>query len=91
VTQQVNATIERLLARMRHKLEIQQRHVQHARQTLHQLDPGVVLRRGYGLIRDEKGAVVKGRATGIKPGDRLVIELHESIINAGVQDVRKKT
>lgn len=90
VIQQVDAAIERLLVRMRHKLETQQRHVQYARQTLRQLDPKVVLRRGYGLVRDEKGAVVRGGANEVKPGDRLVVELYESIINVGVQDVRKK-
>jgi len=85
---QMSLTVERLLGRMRHKLETKARHVQYARQTLRQLDPKVVLRRGYALVRDERGAVSRGE--GLKPGDTIAIETQTSIINAGVKNVRKK-
>lgn len=80
--------IERLLGRLSSALDMQQRHVRYARQTLRQLDPKVVLRRGYALVRTEKGLVKD--ATKLKPGDAIAIELSSSIINAGVQDVQPK-
>jgi exodeoxyribonuclease VII large subunit len=89
ILHQVSTTVERLLGRMRHKLETQARHVQYARQTLRQLDPKVVLRRGYALVRDERGNIAK--STELQPGDVIAIELDKSIIKAGMQDVRKKT
>jgi exodeoxyribonuclease VII large subunit len=81
--------IERLLGRLQSTLTSQRRHVQYARQTLRQLDPKVILGRGYALVRDEKGALV-GDKSRLKPGERIAIELQKSIINAGVQDVRTK-
>jgi len=80
--------IERLLGRLQSALDTQQRHVRYARQTLRQLDPKVVLKRGYALVRDQKGAVVQPDT--LKPGDTIAIELSSAIINAGVHDVQPK-
>lgn len=77
-----------LLARMNHALAGEQRRVRYAEDVLRQLDPRVVLRRGYAIVRGANGAILrKGQA---KPGDGLVIELEHAIIEAGVKDVRKK-
>lgn len=86
----VQTAAERLLGRLQQNLATQQRHVQYARQTLRQLDPKVVLRRGYALVRDERGETVQGGAANVKRGDVIAIELSESIIKAGVQDVQSK-
>ncbi len=80
--------IERLLGRLSGALDTQRRHVHYARQTLRQLDPKVVLQRGYSLVRTEKG-LVKDAST-LKPGDTIAIELSSSIIKAGVHDVQPK-
>jgi exodeoxyribonuclease VII large subunit len=90
VSTRINAAAERLLARLDQNLSLRQRHAHYARQTLRQLDPKVVLQRGYALIRDDQGAVVKGDAAEIKPGSMIAIELSQSIINAGVQNVQRK-
>jgi exodeoxyribonuclease VII large subunit len=90
ISQQLGSGIERMLGRMQYSLGVRQRHVQYARQTLRQLDPAVVLHRGYALVRDARGRVVKGVASGLKPGASITIELESSIINAGVNHVQSK-
>jgi exodeoxyribonuclease VII large subunit len=87
--QQIQRAITRLLGRLQSTLTAQRRHVQYARQTLRQLDPKVVLGRGYAIVRDEKGALVRD-ASKLKPEEQIAIELQKAIINAGVQDVRSK-
>ena len=84
------ASIQRLLGRLRLALETRQRHIRYARQTLRQLDPKVVLARGYALVRDEKGGLIVGGANIPKPGDQIAIELSMAIINAGVHNVQPK-
>ncbi len=87
---QTAATAEQLLGRMHHVLATQQRQVEFARQMLRQLNPKTVLGRGYALVRDEQGRVVKASAPGLKPGQTLTIELQHAIINAGVHHVEPK-
>jgi len=89
ITQHTTAAIERLLDRLQSALNVQQRHVKYARQTLRQLDPKVVLRRGYALVRDESGMLVRDAAA-LKAGVTIAIELEKAIINAGVKDVQPK-
>jgi len=76
-----------MLARMQYSLDMQRRHVQYARRTLRQLDPKVVLGRGYAIVRDGEGQLVSPM---MKPGDALSIEVKDAIINAGVTDVKRK-
>lgn len=90
ISQQLASGVERMLGRMQYSLGVRQRHVQYACQTLRQLDPAVVLRRGYSLVRDARGRVVKGTADALNPGDGLTIELESAIINAGVTNVQPK-
>lgn len=82
-------TVERLLTRLQQSLNGQVRHVAYARQTLRQLDPKVVLRRGYALVRDSRQAIVHDPAR-LKAGDEVVIETANAIINAGVTNVQPK-
>jgi exonuclease VII large subunit len=63
--------------------------VTYARQTLRQLDPKVVLARGYALVRDDKQAIVKDPLN-LKPGASIAIETSNAIINAGVTNVQPK-
>lgn len=79
-----------MLSRMTHGMDVQRRHVAYARRTLRQLDPKVVLARGYAIVRDEKGALVRAQPS-LKPGDAVVIETSQAIINAGVTHVQPKT
>jgi exodeoxyribonuclease VII large subunit len=87
--QRTEASVERMLSRLSAALSTQQRHVTYARQTLRQLDPKVVLARGYTLVRDDKQAIVRD-AKSLKPGASIAIETSNAIINAGVTNVQPK-
>ena len=87
--QHTGASVERMLNRLSAALSTQQRHVTYARQTLRQLDPKVVLGRGYALVRDDKQGIVKN-AKDLKPGASIAIETSNAIINAGVTNVQPK-
>jgi exodeoxyribonuclease VII large subunit len=66
----------------------QRRHIAQAEALLKQLDPKTVLQRGYALVRDEKGNLVKNAAK-ITPGDVLTITTARAIIRAGVIDAEQ--
>jgi exodeoxyribonuclease VII large subunit len=53
---------------------------------LRQLDPSVVLARGYSLLRDTSGRIV----TGVAAGDAVKIETQQMIIDAEVTHVHNK-
>lgn len=55
--------------------------------TLMQMNPRQVLKRGYALVRTERG-VLKGEVPDI--GETITVETEKSIITAGVTDVRQK-
>ena len=84
---QVSATATQLMSRMQHMLKNQARQVAHAEQLLRQLDPKTVLRRGYGLVRNQQGALLKTKP---QVGDKITIELNQAIIKAGVEHVSGK-
>lgn len=58
------------------------RRAEQQRAILRQLDPKAALKRGYALVRDTKGGLVRGVVT---PGSKLTIELEKVIIEAGVE------
>jgi exodeoxyribonuclease VII large subunit len=87
IQQRTTQAVERLLGRLEHALSSQRRQVRYARQTLRQMDPRVVLARGYAIVRDQHGGLVRAAP---KPGDCIAIELQSSIINAGVIDAKPK-
>ena len=79
-----------MMKRMQHTLQAQQRHVEYARRTLRQLDPKVVLGRGYAIVRSGDGKLLRGQASGLKTNDTIAIELSDVIIDAGVHNVKRK-
>jgi exodeoxyribonuclease VII large subunit len=76
-----------MLAKIQHKLQLQQQHVGYIKQVLRQLDPKAVLARGYSLVRDKKGKIIKESP---EVGDSLQIETATTFIQTGVTDVREK-
>ena len=56
-------------------------------QVMRQLDPRAVLKRGYALVRDHMGSIVKSRPL---TGDNLTIETAHFIIETEVKDARAK-
>ncbi len=90
ISRQLDLTIDRLMSRLQQNISMQQRRVRHARQLLRQLDPRVVLLRGYALVRSQNGKIVR-EDTLPAAGDVITIELATTIINAGVNHVQPKT
>jgi exodeoxyribonuclease VII large subunit len=65
------------------------RRLHHAQRLLKQLDPKVVLQRGYALVRDQNGALLK-QVNDVKKGDTLAITLAHAILKAEVTHVDSK-
>ncbi len=84
----VNTAATRMIARLERVLGDRAKIIQQAELLLKQLDPKVVLQRGYSLVRDEKGNLVKNAAK-ITPGNVLTITTARAIIRAGVIDAKQ--
>lgn len=65
------------------------RRLHHAQRLLKQLDPKVVLQRGYALVRGENGQLLK-QVNDVKKGDMLAITLAHAILKAEVTHVDSK-
>ena len=79
-----------MVARIDASVVEHRRRLNHAVRELKHLDPKVVLRRGYALIRAGK-SLVRGEAKGIKPGELLTITLARAILKAEVTHVERKS
>jgi exodeoxyribonuclease VII large subunit len=60
---------------------------QNLRSVLNQLNPAKILARGYAIVRDERGLVVRDQ---VKIGDQLIIENAYNLIETEVTNVREK-
>lgn len=88
IKRQLSDAAGKMIERMGHAAGEYQQNVRRAALVLRQLDPRVVLKRGYALVRDAEGLLVKGSAEGIKPGDELTVATEGAIIDVGVKNVR---
>lgn len=84
----VNTAAIRMVERLEAVVTERSRYIHQAEQLLRQLDPKVVLQRGYSLTRDQKGNIVNDGAK-ITPGDVLTITTARAIIRAGVIDAKQ--
>ncbi|MBC7204180.1 MAG: exodeoxyribonuclease VII large subunit [Pusillimonas sp.] len=80
LTQRLYAVGSRQLRQPRARLEA-------AGQTLQALSPRHILARGYALVRNENGVLVKN-ALDLKAGDRLLLELAQGAADVEVQKTR---
>ncbi len=80
---------ERMLGRMDSAIKDRLAMLDQSEMILRQFDPQVVLRRGYALVRDSIGGLVKDGA-GLKVGDKLTVTTSNAIIDVGVDNVRIK-
>ena len=78
-----------MVSRLTALLAAQYQRLQYAQRLLAQLDPHVVLRRGYTLVRTEKNTLVK-QANDVKIGDLLTITAAHAILKAEVTHVESK-
>ena len=84
----LNTTIEKLFEKTQQAIILNKQQINHRLQLLEQLNPNLVLRRGYGIVRDRLGRIVSGDT--VKIGDQLTIELENAILNVGVDNVSKR-
>lgn len=84
----VDVAARQMLGRLQNSLEAYQRRLGQAALVLRQLDPKLALRRGYALVRDSKGQLLRS-AKGVKPGDKLTIQLASAILESGVISVKQ--
>lgn len=81
---------DRMLQRVSMSLDVYTRRLTQAKLVLRQLDPKMALRRGYALVRDQTGKLVRGTANQVQPGDRLTIQTASAILGVGVKDVERQ-
>lgn len=77
---------QRLFRSTQQRLQHAQQHALYLRQTLQTLDPAVVLRRGYAVVRQENGAIARS-AESLHPGDTLTITLAQGELVAEVKRI----
>ncbi|HET9411552.1 MAG TPA: exodeoxyribonuclease VII large subunit [Candidatus Saccharimonadales bacterium] len=89
VRQRASRAPQYMVSRLNALLAGQFQRLQYAQRLLAQLDPHVVLRRGYALVRTEKNTLVK-KANDVKIGDLLTITAAHAILKAEVTHVESK-
>lgn len=86
----VNQAATDMLERLNHSFGEYSQSLRHAEMVLRQLDPKMVLKRGYALVRNAAGRLIKGAASSVKQGDKLTITTASAIIDVGVNNVRSQ-
>src|SRR5690606_2712033 len=71
---ELGSRVNRLSVCAPHVLTARRSRLTSARQTLEALNPRKILDRGYAIVRDQRGALVKN-ALDLNKGDRLMLEL----------------
>jgi exodeoxyribonuclease VII large subunit len=78
-----------MIERMQYVLGERKQHIVQAELLLKQLDPKVVLQRGYSLVRNQKGQLIR-YVHDVKLGETLEIQTAHAIIQVGVIDAKQK-
>lgn len=77
---------QRLIQSTAQHLQQATQHTQLLRQTLQTLDPKSVLRRGYAVVRQDNGAIVR-TAADLTPGQSLQVQLADGLANVTVTEL----
>ncbi len=85
-TQSIAWMRRRLIQSTTHRFQQSAQHCQLLKQKLMTLDPEAVLRRGYSLVRQENGAVVRSAAE-LVPGQILNVQLAQGQVTVNVLDI----
>lgn len=88
IRRRVDETLSFTGSKIERIFHIQESRVKELIAVLRQLDPRAALKRGYALVRDEKGIVIGARAP--DTGEVITIETNTYVIRAGVTDVTKR-
>lgn len=89
INRQVNSAAGDMLMRMERALNEHSQSLRRAEMVLNQLNPRTVLNRGYALVRDASGKLVRSAADA-KVGDTLTITTANAIMDVGVNHVRQQ-
>ncbi len=76
---------QRMMQALQHQLQSAWQHHHLLQQTLVSLDPTAVLRRGYAILRQQDGSIVRSPQT-VAPGDSLRVQLADGAIDVTVKD-----
>jgi len=83
--QDIDVLRERLLQSARNRLEHWEKDFRHLSQKLHLISPLATLGRGYAIARQmPQGRILRSPA-GVKPQDKIEVQLHEGRIHAQVE------
>jgi len=80
-------TSERLRQRPREVIRLAEQHLSHATTRLRLLDPVNTMKRGWSIVRDDAGAVVRS-IKGVKKTGTLLIQVSDGTIVAETRDTR---
>lgn len=86
----VSNTTMHMLQHIDRSLQTIRQTVTHAERLLYQLDPKVVLQRGYAMVKNANNKLIKGDADTVKIGDTLTITTQHAIITTGVTHVSRE-
>jgi exodeoxyribonuclease VII large subunit len=81
--QNLNMLFQRLEKGLDHALVLRRQRLAAAQQTLQALSPRLIINRGYAIVRDSEGKVVKN-ALDLKIGERLDVELSRGHVSVDV-------
>jgi exodeoxyribonuclease VII large subunit len=85
--QRIDELLARASAALRARLALERAHVQGAAGRLALLGPEPTLARGYAIVRDARGALVRVLAD-VAPGARVQVQLQDGRFDAVVEDVK---
>ncbi len=86
----IDGLSERLQFALRTRLDREQRQCEALGDRLAAIDPRAVLRRGYALVRDGSGSIVRSAQT-VTPGDRLAVQIGEVVVQVDVVAINPKS
>jgi exodeoxyribonuclease VII large subunit len=79
---------ERIRQRPRDVIRTAEQHLTHTAARLRLLDPVNTMKRGWSIVRDEKGVVVRS-VMGIAKGSMLAVSMFDGSVSAEVTEVKK--
>ncbi|ERS81413.1 exodeoxyribonuclease [Marinobacter sp. EVN1] len=90
VKEQTQRLEERLTLATRHQLRQKDERLQHIAQTLHVVSPLATLGRGYAIVRDDQGRIVR-KAGDLETGDQITARLGRGSVSARVTEINSSS
>ena len=89
-SEQTQQLEERLTLAARHLLRQKDERLQHIAQTLHVVSPLATLGRGYAIVRDDQGRIVR-KAGDLETGDQITARLGRGSVSAQVTEINSSS